>query len=222
MRWIYRLERKLGRNFGVADLMKYVTATMLAVYVLHLLAMPDLYNFMIFYRDSILSGEFWRVFTFTILPPFAGGPLFVLLTLFIAYRIGTSLEYAWGKTLFTMYFILGMLGAIAAGFISGVGTNEYVLVSLILAFCYLNPNATFLLFFILPVKAKYIAIVNWAFFAWRFIQGDMSTRLAIVFSLINFFLFFGPEVWKIIRQNYQASNRRRKYQKSWGDNNPWR
>jgi len=201
--------------------MIYVTATMLAVYVLWLIAMPPLLSFLDFNRALILDGEFWRVLTF-VLMPLSGSTLFVLLSLFVAYRIGSNLEYTWGKALFNMYFFLGVIGAIIAGFVSGFGTNQYLFLSLILAFCYMNPNATFLLFFILPVKAKHIAIFNWVLYVWAFIQGNFSDRVAIVFSLLNFFLFFGPEVWRTMRQNYDSAKRRRQYQKSWGDNNPWR
>ena len=221
MRWIYRLERKLGRNFGVSNLMLYITSTMLGIFAIGLIAMPGLLGFLRFDRALILGGEYWRVLTF-VLMPLSTEVLFVLLSLFVAYRIGSNLEYAWGKTLFNMYFFLGIVGAIIAGFISGFGTNQYLFLSLILAFCYMNPNATFLLFFILPVKAKHIAIFNWALYVWAFIQGNFPARVAIVFSLLNFFLFFGPEVWRTMRQNYDSAKRRRQYQKSWGNNNPWR
>ena len=222
LRWIYRLERKLGRNFGVPNIMIYVTGTMLAVYALSLIAMPGLIGFLSFHRGLILSGEVWRILTFALVPPLSGQPLFVLLSLFVAYRIGSNLEYTWGTPLFNMYFFLGVIGAIIAGFISGFGTNSYLLLSLILAFCYINPNATFLLFFILPVKAKHIAIFNWALYILAFIQGNFASRMAILFSLLNFFLFFGPEIFRTMRQNYENSRRRRNYQKNWGNNNPWR
>jgi len=222
LNWIYRLERKLGRGFGVNNVMLYVTATMLAFYMLSLLIMPQLFGFMFFSSELILYGEFWRIITFLFIPPHLGAPLWVLLTLFVAYRIGTSIEYAWGKSLFTMYLILGAIGAVIAGFITGFGSNSYLFLSLILAFCYMNPNATFLLFFILPVKAKYIAIFNWVLYIWAFIAGSFSTRMAIVFSLINFFLFFGPDIWRDARQSYNRLRHRQRYRKNWGDQNPWR
>ncbi|MCL2857097.1 MAG: hypothetical protein FWE19_05140 [Oscillospiraceae bacterium] len=222
MNWIYRLERKLGRRFGVTNIMLYITATMLAFYVFWLLIMPGLYGLIAFHRELILNGEFWRAITFVLIPSNLGSPFFVLLSLFIAYRIGNNLEHVWGKTLLNMYLFFGVLGAIIAGFITGFATNYYIFLSLILAFCYMNPNATFLLFFILPVKAKHIALVNWAFYIWSFIQGNFSSRVAIIFSLINFFLFFGPDVWRTMKQNYNIVRRRKQYQKSWGDNNPWR
>ena len=202
--------------------MLYVTGAMLAVFVIWQAAMPGLINMMAFSRSHILAGEFWRVITFALIPPALNSSIWLLLALFVAYRLGTNLEHTWGKTLFTLYFFFGMLGAIISGFITGFGTNQYFLLSILLAFCYLNPNMQFLLFFIIPVKAKYIALFNWVMYALAFINANFAGRVAIIFSLINFFIFFGPDVFKTIRQNYNTSKRRRRYQKNWGDNNPWR
>jgi len=203
--------------------MIYVTATMLAVYVLDFIGVTGLFGFMFFFRPLVLAGEVWRIVTFILIPPFGQNPIWAILGFYVAYHIGTSLEYAWGKTLFNLYFLFGVLGAIIAAFITGIGFNSYLFLSMLLAYCYLNPNATFLLFFILPIKAKYIAIFNWALYIWLFISIDsFSSRLALIFSLINFFLFFGPEVWKTIKRNYNTVRRRRKYQKNWDGNNPWR
>ena len=223
MRWLHRLERKLGYNFGIDNLMMYVSATMLAVYMLTLMIMPPLMGMMAFHRGLFLQGEVWRIFTFVLLPPQPGqSPIWVLLSLFILYRIGGSLEQTWGKTRFTLYVILGIIGAIISGFITGFGVNTYVYLSFILAFCYMFGNATFLLFFVLPVKAKWIAVFIWAGFAWAFIWGNFVSRVAIIFSLINFFIFFGPDILQDVRQTYHAARRRREYRKNWGNNNPWR
>jgi len=205
--------------------MLYITATILAFYALSLVLIvqeQSLYALLVFDRWLILDGEFWRIITFLLVPPNLGTPIWVLLSLFVAYRIGTNLEYVWGKTLFTLYLLFGIIGAIIAGFIAGFGTTTFIFSSLILAFCYMNPHTTFLLFFILPLKAKHIALITWIAYAWAFIQGGAVQRMAIVFSLINFFLFFGPDVWRTMKQNYNTVRRRKQYQKNWGNQNPWR
>ena len=56
-----------------------------------------------------------------------------------------------------------MIGAIIAGLITGYGTNTYLNLSLFLAFATVAPDTTFLLFFILPVKAKWMGIAYAAF-----------------------------------------------------------
>jgi len=216
------LERKLGHNFGISNLMIYVSATMLAIYALDFAGVTGLWWRMMFWRPLVMAGEVWRIVTFIVLPRFGENPLFALLYMYMIYFIGSGLEYAWGKALLNIYFFFGVIGAIAAGFISGIGDNGALFLSMLLAYCYINPEATFLIFFILPVKAKYIAIFNWAIFAVLFIFGNFSSRLSIIFSLINFFFFFGPDIWKRIQRNYNSSRRRRRYKKNWGNDNPWK
>ena len=167
MNWIYRLERKLGRNFGVSNIMLFITATILALYALSMVILVQghdagLYGLLYFDKELIFAGEFWRIISFVLVHPnYWSHPLFVLLTLYVAYNIGTNLERVWGKALFNLYLIFGILGAIAAGLITGFGTTAFIFSSLILAFCYMNPSATILLFFILPVRARFIAIFTW-------------------------------------------------------------
>ncbi len=222
MKWIYRLERRLGRNFGIPNLMIYITSTMLAVYIMGFFFMPGLIGYFGLSWRAVLQGQIWRLLTFLILPPTWGNILLLLIALYATYHIGNTLELEWGTTLFTIYYLLGAMGAILAAVITGYGTNYYLYLSLFLAYAYLYPNATFMLFFLLPIKAKWLAIFNWVLYFFAFVFGSNSDRAAIVFSLINFFVFFGPDVLRTVKQNYQTSKRRREYRKNWGDNNPWR
>ncbi len=222
MKWIYRLERKLGRNFGIPNLMIYITSTMLAVYIMGFFFMPKIIGYLGLNWWAVLHGQVWRLVTFLVLPPTWGNMLLLLIALYATYHIGNTLEVEWGTTLFTIYYLLGAVGAILAAVITGYGTNYYLYLSLFLAYAYLYPNTTFMLFFLLPIKAKWLAIFNWALYFFAFVFGSTSDRVAIVFSLINFFVFFGPDVLRTVKQNYQTSKRRREYRKNWGDNNPWR
>lgn len=222
MKWIYRLERKLGRNFGIPNLMIYITATQLAVYVLGYFFIPQLFYYMQLSWPLVLEGEVWRLITFIFLPPASGNFLFLFIALYAAYHIGTSLETAWSTMLFTLFYGMGVLGAILSSIITGYAVNSYIYLSMFLAYAYLYPDATFMLFFVLPVKAKWLAIADWALYIYLFVMGTNADRLAIVFSLINFFIFFGPDVWKTMKNNYKTSKRRREFRKNWGKDNPWR
>lgn len=222
MKWVYRLERRLGRNFGVPNLMIYSTSTMLAVYIMGFFFMPGIVGYLGLSWRAVLQGQVWRLITFLFLPPTWGNILLLFIALYATYHIGNTLEMEWGTTLFTIYYLLGAVGAILAAIITGYGTNYYLYLSLFLAYAYLYPNATFMLFFLLPIKAKWLAIFNWVLYLFAFVFGSTMDRAAIVFSLINFFAFFGPDVLRTAKQNYQASKRRREYRKYWGNNNPWR
>lgn len=236
MKWIYRLERKLGRSFGIPNLMIYITATMVAVYVLGYFFIDRLIGYLTLNWHYVMQGQIWRLITFIFIPPTWGNLLLLLLALYAAYHIGSSLEYEWGPMLFTLYYVMGVVGAILASIVTyyalggpdsvaavyATGSNYYIYLSMFLAYAYLYPDATFMLFFILPVKAKWLAILDWALYIFAFVFGSITDRVAAVFSLINFFVFFGPDVWKTVKQNYKTGKRRREYRKNWGKDNPWR
>lgn len=69
-------------------------------------------------------------------------------------------------------------------------TTEYLNYSLFFAFAATFPDLEFLLFFVIPMKAKWLAIFNGIYFLYGFITGNMATRVTIFMSLFNFILFF--------------------------------
>ena len=94
--------------------------------------------------------------------------------------------------------------------------NSYLNLSLFFAFAVLYPDFQVMLFFILPVKIKYLALIDAAYFVLMLIVGDWATRAAILLSLVNFILFFGGDFIRMIRQQagYQKTRRNfRKYMK---------
>lgn len=210
MNFLDKWERRYGRKFGIPNLMIYVTATMLAVFVLDMVLPGGLSAYLYFDRAAIFSGQIWRIITFTVLPP-NSSILFIILALYFYYFIGNALENEWGSFRFTVYYLFGVLGAIAAGLITGFSTNLYLNLSLFFAFASLYPNHQVLLFFILPIKIKYLAWVNWFFFFISFITGTMVDRVAIVLSLVNYFLFFGKDIVSGVQNQRKIRQRRKKF-----------
>ncbi|MEM9701259.1 MAG: hypothetical protein AAF907_02295, partial [Planctomycetota bacterium] len=74
---------------------------------------------------------------------------------------------------------------------------------------FLFPNYTFMLFFILPVKVKWLAAITWAFYVFGLLTGSSETRLMILAATLNFFLFF---VRDIISRG-KAVQRRKSFEK---------
>jgi membrane associated rhomboid family serine protease len=179
--------------------MIYITGTMLAVYMAENLTRLPISNLLYFSRELILQGQVWRLVTFIFLPPRNGMILWVLLALYFYYFIGNSLESVWGKTRFTMYYLCGAIGAMLAGFITGFGENMYLNLSMFLAFAALFPNHEIMLFFVLPIKVKYLAYLDAAMLLFSFIASDWPGRAAILASLLNLLLFFGDNFIKWIK-----------------------
>ena len=214
MDWLDKLERRWGR-LAVPNLMTTIVAGQALVFACDLLfPRANLLYYLYFSPAHILQGQVWRIFTFIFLPP-ESSLLMMALALYLYWFIGSSLEREWGSFRFTMYYLLGIAGNIVAGFISGGATNSYLNLSLFFAFAAVYPNMQMLLFFIIPVKMKYLAAFDAFIYVMAFLSGGLQTKAAIVASLANFFIFFGPDVWRRMRANY----RYRQQRQAWRDAN---
>jgi len=209
------MQYKYGR-YGIDNLMLYIAVTMLAVFLAEMLLPVPATSFLAFSRSLILEGQVWRVLTFIFIP-MPTHPLFLLVSLAVYYFLGRSLEDQWGRFSFTLYYVFGIIGAIIAGFLTGSVSNYYLNLSLLLAFASLFPNAEFRLFFLIPVKVKYIGYVLWIFYALALIIALISLNLAAVAALIaslaNFFLFFGEELLERFRNWKKYRSRRQQFRR---------
>ena len=210
--FIDKLERKFGR-LAIKNLMMIIVGAMAIVFLMDIFVSAktgySLWGRLMFERGAILSGEIWRVFTFIFLPP--NSSLFlIIISLYFYYLIGTTLENQFGSFGLTLYYLLGIIGAIVSGFITGYATNYYLNMSLFLAFAILNPNFEILLFFFIPLKMKWLAIIDAVLLGLSFVSSTWSGRLALVMALLNLLIFFTPHLIDQIK----AADRRRKWNKN--------
>ena len=145
--------------------------------------------------QRVLEGEWWRLIAFAFIPP-QTNILFAFFFFWIFHLMGTSLEMYWGTFRYNLYLWVWWLGTVAVSMIFGqsIHQNYYMEQSVFLAFAWLNPEFTFLLFFILPVKIKYLAWLNWFLIVMAFAFGGWGERVATVAAITNFLIFLGPEV----------------------------
>ncbi len=168
-----------------------------ALVALFELARPGLTPSLWLVPGAVYAGEFWRLLTFLFVPP-ALSPLFLLFWLYLFYVYADALETEWGAPRFTAFYLLGAALTAAAGLwpAPGLVPNVYLNASLFLAFAWLFPDFELLLFFVLPLKVKYLGYGTAAWMAWRFVAGDVLTRLAVAAALANFLLLLGPDLWE--------------------------
>lgn len=198
LNWIDKLERKLGR-FAISKLtlliiggnaLGYLMAYTMPQYLLYLTLEPAL----------ILKGQVWRLLTWLIVPV-GGNVLSVVITLFFYYSIGTAMERTWGDFRYNLYIFSGILftvlGVFILYFISGGGYGYglyvnvyYVCVSIFLAFAVSYPDMEVLLYFVLPLKVKWLAWIDAAYLIYGIVQGNTVSRVVIITSVLNFLLFF--------------------------------
>ena len=199
--WLNRLERRFGR-LGIPNLMMYLTSTTLVLTLVEMFGGVPLSRWLYFSRELILEGQVWRLITFLFVG--SGGSLFsLILMLYFYYWIGCRLEYAWGTFQFTFYYLLGTVGAILGGFITGSADATYLNLSLFLAYAALFPNEEILFMMFLPIKVKYIAYLDWVVFGAAIIFSPLPNKVAAALALINFFLFFWPYISGSIRNYFK-------------------
>ena len=211
----YNLERKL-RRFAISDLMKYIVFGQAAVYLL-MLIWPTvgyrLYSAITLSRSALLHGQIWRIVTFVFAPP-NSSPLFIIFALYFYYMIGAGLEARWGKVKFNLYYLIGMAAAVIACLITGYAGNTYLNLSLFFAYAALYPDVEVLLFMILPVKMKVLAVLDAALYTWQFIVGNASTRVTIALCLLNVILFLGGDLMNTIRRESRYWKTRYNFRKT--------
>jgi hypothetical protein len=186
-----RLERRLGR-YAIHNLIAVIVGGMAIVWVLSLLK-PEFQDRLVLDIGAVRHGQVWRLVTFLFIPP-PSQPMWVLINLYFTWWVGTSLEQRWGPYKFNAYSLLGAVGTIVAATIAGPTTNFWLDASLFLAFATVFPDVTILLFFIIPVRVKWLGIIAALFLAYAAVKDDWGTRGSIAAALVNYFLFFG-EHW---------------------------
>ena len=211
-KWLTKLEYKF-RRFGIDNLMIYITGTMLLVYLAENLMRLPISGLISLSIPAVMRGEVWRLVTFIFMPP-QNSILWVLVTLYFYYIIGTSLERTWGSARFTLFYVIGVIGAIIAAIISGNGTNTYLNLSLFFAFAILYPEHQILLFFVLPVKVKWLGYMYAAFLGFALFVGSWTERAAVVMSLLAIIVFFGDIIINKIKDYKRYGKQRRNFRNS--------
>ena len=212
-----KLERKIGW-LSIPNLALILVIAMGLVWVadfalVRLDRLPLSY-YLYFNRDLVLKGEVWRVLTFIFVPE-DDGTLFVFLTLYFFWFMGSTLETEWGTFKFTVYYLTGYLGSLASGFIMGFTTNYYLNLSLFLAFAILNSEVKVLLFFFLPIKVKWLALLDLVIIVIDLIFSTWAMRVAIIFALLNVILFFWKKLYYMISNYFRRKSYERSIQKGY-------
>ena len=190
-----RFERFLARNKykGVSNLMMLIMFGNALIYVLGII--PELNgvaSFFAFDRAAVLRGEVWRLITFMFVPPDLN-VIFIVFFLYLYYLIGRVLEREWGTLKFNLYYLTGLFSLLVLGFAFDITLDAtYLNLSLFLAYATLYPDVEFRLFFFLPVKVKWLALVDVVFQAYAIFSSYGWYRLIPVVSLLNYLLYFWP------------------------------
>lgn len=211
------VDRFCGRHpgFGVPNLMIIVVIGNVLVWLFSVMdTTGTLLGYLTFSPYHILEGQVWRLVTFVLIPE-GSSLISVALSLYFYYFIGSTLERQWGQAKFTLYYISGMLFTIVYSFvlyfvadINCSVTATYINLSMFFSFATLFPETRVLLFFIIPIKIKWLAYVDAAFFVIAVLLGTFPTNLLPVVAVLNYLLFCGDWLFDYVRPSRVKQRRR--------------
>ena len=201
MHFLNKMERKFGK-FAIQGLMKYVIACYVIGFVIEYLA-PQLYSYLTLEPYMIFHyGQVWRLISWVLIPPPTGNIIFAVIMIVLYYQLGTALENTWGTFRFNLYIFGGILfsilgalvlyavyGGQAIGF-GGSFSTYYINMSIFLAFALSYPDMQILIYFIIPVKMKWMAVVYGVLIVYEIVTSGWAGRVAIIASILNFLIFF--------------------------------
>ena len=216
MKFLDKLERKFGR-YAISNLSLILVTCYGFGYAIKLVNRGFL-EYLTLNQYLILHGQVWRLVTWLIIPP---GELsvFLLISLYFYYWLGTTLERTWGVFRYNLYLFSGILFTILGSFlllgycymvfpaeIAAYGASVffrdivgyffsafstyYVQLSIFLAFALTYPEMQIYLFLIIPVKIKWLGLLDAAVTLVAFYQSGIAGRIIIGASLLNLVIFF--------------------------------
>ena len=210
------LRRKLEK-YAIPNLTLYLIICYGIGYLMQYLV-PSGYQYLMLDPFLVLKGQVWRLVTWILIPPDSSNIFFVLITLYLYYSLGGLLERIWGTYKYNVYLFSGLLFTILGAFVLcgysvlmgaqptmytglyllnngsavyfGQFSTYYINMSIFLACAASIPDVQVLLMFIFPIKVKWLGIVYGIILLVNCIQGGIATWIVVIFSLLNFLVFF--------------------------------
>lgn len=195
----------LHPRLGVPNLMRYIVAANAVIYIFSLFDRSGLLlQTLAMDPAAVLRGQVWRLATYVLIP--TSGSFWLIISLFFYYWLGETLERLWGSAKFTVYYasgaLLTALAAILVYFIDGIAVPiygaGYVNTALFMAYALTYPDAMVRIYFILPVKMKWLAILEAVLYALSVVRyavaGLWGMALMPVVAMLNLFIFFSPDL----------------------------
>ncbi|MCI6948234.1 hypothetical protein [Oribacterium sp. P9] len=196
MTFYQKLERRFGK-YAVPNLMKYICVIYVVGYLIQMFNPLLYFYYLDLDAEAILHGHIWRIITFIFYPP-STSFLWMIVALFVYYSLGMTLERVWGTFKYNFFYFTGVillvLAAILIYLVTGYSVQlypTYMTFSIFLAYALTFPETTFLLYFIIPIKAKWLAIAEVVLYLFYFVAlPGLGNKVAILVSLLNVALFF--------------------------------
>ena len=233
MNWLNKLEQKIGHK-AIPNITRFfIIANILGTIIYYGSGNVALY-YLQFSPSAILHGQIWRLFTW-ILMPTGSISIWSLLFIFCLWMLGTSLENYLGAFRMNVYFFGGVILNDILGMIIYMVTKVpislsiyYLLIAMYLMLGLLMPDAEVRLYFVLPIKMKWLVIIYFVMFAmdiYRFFSFGVAVGISysapIVIALINLGIFIYSCKHRLsFKQNVKQKARQQKYKAQFSEPRP--
>lgn len=209
---IDRLESRLGR-FAIPGLIQAIAIlqlfTLLIFMVLSQEARQPYEQFLMLQPDLVMKGQVWRLFTYVFIP--SGSLFFAVIGAMFMMWLGRGLDEAWGAFRVNLYVLGGMVSLGLGAMVFGYQANAmWLYLTALFAFASIYPNEEIMLFFILPVKIKWVALFTAVMLALSVISSP-AFFIPVFFALLNYFITFGPGFIKGRIQSARVADRRARF-----------
>jgi len=194
------LERRFGK-FSITNLTMYLIIGRIFCFLLLIFGQSEILGYLGLDPVLIMNGQVWRLFTFIFIPH--SSPFWFIFEIMFLYWIGNGLESVWGSFKYTMYYlgsVAGVTVAVVISYFIGIEAlfAAYLIPSLFiytmfLPFAWYFGEEEMRVMLMIPIKVKYLAIVNIILILMVFTDTVAYPRMWIIFilSMINMIVFFG-------------------------------
>ena len=232
MDFLTKLERKYGK-YAIPNLTLILISGFILGYLIEIF-MPEGLQLLAMNPEKILHGQIYRLVTWVVIPP-SSASILVIITLFFYFSIGRTLENSWGDFRYTVYILsgiiftdIGMMGTYLVMHLMGqsqlldmyyqaglyCASTYYLCMSMFLAYAFMFPDMQVLLYFIIPIKVKWLGYLDIAYLLVMILQyGYMqyyTGMVTVIMSVLNFILFYFMSKGKT-KMTPAQRKRKRKY-----------
>lgn len=210
MDFMTKWERKYGK-FAISNLTVILIVCFIFGYLIQIFQ-PSAIEIINLNPEKVMQGQVWRLITWILMPP-RGLSVWIIITLMFYFHIGRTLENVWGDFRYTLYILsgiiftdLGVLGTYLVMKLCGLDdfaslfamysdtSTYYLCMSMYLAYAFMFPDRQVLIYFIIPIKIKWIGYLYIAYIVYDVLVfgylGYYPGMVTIIMSVLNFILFY--------------------------------
>ncbi len=146
---------------GISKAVKYLLYVNAGVFLLEFLWGAELIHIFGLTPAMVKQGFIWQIFTYMFLH---GGFFHILFNMFALWMFGCEIERAWGTREFVKYYFITGVGAGILTFLLSFNSTvptigaSGAIFGVLVAFAMMFPDRPIYLYFLLPIKAKYLVI----------------------------------------------------------------